>query len=247
MTGRPRSPSRAVGLDALLLLAVLAALVGAACGGAGAGGGGAAGGAELAPPATPAPAGSTGSPATPDAPSATAAAAADSSASSAPSASSSAAAIAPPAPTEMKPPSASTAGAELTALGLDPANLPPIGKLEPRALRGVMKVMARSLGIKCADCHVPGDFGAPTRRKKIAARMWDEFAAKLTAADGAPLFCDSCHQGRVKLLDRSDKKALGRWMQASFVDGVRRKDGQPERCESCHVGWDMTFLSTWGR
>jgi hypothetical protein len=151
------------------------------------------------------------------------------------------------APTEMKAPAASGVGAELTALGLDPKNLPPIEKLEPRALRGVMKVMARSLGIRCADCHAYGDFAAPTRRKKIAARMWDEFAAKLSLADGSPVFCDSCHQGRIKLLDRSDKQALRKWMQAAFVDGVTRKDGQPEKCETCHVDWNMTFLSTWGR
>jgi hypothetical protein len=147
----------------------------------------------------------------------------------------------------MKAPVASAAGAELTALGLDPKNLPPMEKLEPRALRGVMKIMARSLGLRCAECHVDGDFAAPTRRKKIAAHMWNEFAARLTLADGSALFCDSCHQGRAKLLDRSDKKALGKWMQAAFVDGVAHKDGQPGKCESCHVDWNMTFLTAWGR
>jgi hypothetical protein len=77
--------------------------------------------------------------------------------------------------------------------------------------------------------------------------MWNEFAARLTLADGSALFCDSCHQGRAKLLDRSDKKALGKWMQAAFVDGVAHKDGQPGKCESCHVDWNMTFLTAWGR
>jgi hypothetical protein len=145
----------------------------------------------------------------------------------------------------MKLPIASAVGADLVALGLDPKNLPPIEKLEPRALRGVMKIMARSLGLRCTDCHLYGDFAAPTPRKRIAAHMWNEFAAGLTLADGSPVFCDSCHQGHTKLLDRSDKKALGRWMQAAFVDGVKRKDGQPEKCESCHVSWNMTFLATW--
>ncbi len=148
---------------------------------------------------------------------------------------------------EMKTPVPSAVGAELVSLGLDPKDLPPIEKLEPRALRGVMKIIAKSLGVRCADCHQEGDFAAPTRRKKIAARMWNELAARLTAADGSPLFCDSCHQGRIKLLDRSDKKALGKWMQTAFVDGLARKDGQPQKCESCHVGWDMTFLTSWGR
>jgi len=167
-----------------------------------------------------------------------------------PSATAIASAASPPtslAPAEMKGPIASALGADLTALGLDPTNLPPIERIEPRALRGVMKLIARSLGARCDDCHTVGDFAAPTRRKKIAARMWNEFAAGLTLADGSPLFCDSCHQGRIKLLDRSDKKALGKWMQASFVDGIKRKDGQAQKCESCHVDWNMTFLSTWAR
>ncbi len=226
-------------LHAVLVLGLAAGLLGAACGGASAPVAVAPGGAGPEP--TPL-ASSTGENIAPS----------PSTAASAPGApgSTASAAPAPPtslAPTEMKAPVASAVGADLTALGLDPKNLPPIEKLEPRALRGVMKIMARSLGLRCAECHVDGDFAAPTRRKKIAAHMWNEFAAGLTLADGSAVFCDSCHQGRVKLLDRSDKKALGKWMQASFVDGLARKDGQPGKCESCHVDWNMTFLTGWGR
>jgi hypothetical protein len=148
---------------------------------------------------------------------------------------------------DMKAPVASAMGADLQALGLDPKNLPPIEKLDPKQLRGVMKLLARSLGGKCADCHTEGDFAAQTRRKKIATKMWDEFAAKLTTADGAPMFCDSCHQGRIVQLDRTDKKALGKWMEVSFVQGLERKDGKSEECESCHVGMEMHFLADWGK
>jgi hypothetical protein len=115
-----------------------------------------------------------------------------------------------------------------------------------------MKLLAKSLGAKCGDCHTEGDFAAPTRRKKIAAKMWDEFAVKLSLGSGQgpqgaqPLFCDSCHQGRIKQLDRSDKKALGKWMDANFAQKLVRKDGKDEGCESCHVDWDMTFLTKWG-
>jgi hypothetical protein len=152
-----------------------------------------------------------------------------------------------PSHVEMKAPIASGMVGDLQALGIDAKSLPPIEKLDPKALRGVMKLMARSLGAKCGDCHAEGDFAAPTRRKKIAAKMWDEFAAKLTTADGSPVFCDSCHQGRIVQLDRSDKKALGKWMDASFVGGLKRKDGQPEECESCHVDMEMRFLTKWGQ
>ena len=147
----------------------------------------------------------------------------------------------------MKAPTPSAMVDDLRALGLDAKNLPPIEKLEPRTLRGVMKLMAKSLGVRCGDCHQEGDFAAPTRRKKIAAHMWDEFAAKLTLADGAPLFCDSCHQGRTTLLDRRDKKALAKWMDDNFVARLQRRDGKSEECETCHVDMEMHFLAQWGQ
>jgi cytochrome c7-like protein len=159
--------------------------------------------------------------------------------------------LVPPPAIEMKAPIPSAMVDDLRALGLDAKNLPPIEKLEPRTLRGVMKLMAKSLGVRCGDCHQEGDFAAPTRRKKIAAHMWDEFAAKLSTGDapgaGAPLFCDSCHQGRVTLLDRRDKKALAKWMDDNFVAKLQRKDGKSEECESCHVDMEMHFLTQWGQ
>ncbi len=151
----------------------------------------------------------------------------------------------------MKTPVPSAMIDDLRALGLDAKNLPPIEKLEPRTLRGVMKLMAKSLGVRCGDCHQEGDYAAPTRRKKIAAHMWDEFAAKLLVADAqgqaAPLFCDSCHQGRTTLLDRRDKKALSKWMDDNFAAKLTRKDGKSEECESCHVDMEMHFLAQWGQ
>jgi len=149
----------------------------------------------------------------------------------------------------MKAPVSSVLAGELRAIGLDAANLPPLEKLEPTALRRVMKLFARSLGAKCGDCHAgqgTGDFAAPTRRKKIAAKMWDEFVVKLQMTDASPLFCDSCHQGRIVQLDRTDKKALGRWMDANFVDKLKRKDGADHDCETCHVGKEMHLLTQWG-
>jgi hypothetical protein len=111
-----------------------------------------------------------------------------------------------------------------------------------------MKLMARSLGVKCGDCHKEGDFAAPTRRKKIAMRMWDEFVVKLAfaAPDSPVLFCDSCHQGRVEQLDRRDKKALAHWMDDNFVGKLKHKDGASQECETCHVDMEMLFLSKWG-
>jgi hypothetical protein len=110
-----------------------------------------------------------------------------------------------------------------------------------------MKLLSKSLGMKCSECHDVNDFAAPTRRKKIAAKMWDEFAAKLSFQDGSPLFCDSCHQGRTKQLDRTDKKALANWMDASFVVPFKRKDGKDHGCETCHVNMEYALLAQWSK
>ncbi|HEY1696929.1 MAG TPA: cytochrome c3 family protein [Polyangiaceae bacterium] len=155
--------------------------------------------------------------------------------------------VPPPVHVDMKAPVASTMLADLDALGIDAKNLPPMNRLDPKALRGVMKLFTKALGGKCADCHLEGDFAAPTRRKKIATKMWSEFAATMTLADGSPLFCDSCHQGRIVQLDRTDKKALAKWMDTAFVDGLKQKSGKDTECETCHVGMEMKFLSIWGR
>jgi len=147
----------------------------------------------------------------------------------------------------MRTPIPTAFAVRLQDLGLDPKSLPPMDKLEPRTLRGVMKLFAESLGIKCEQCHEESDFAGPTRRKKIAWRMWDDFVVKLEMVDGSPLFCDSCHQGRVVQLDRRDPRALSAWMAANFVAMLARKDGQPSSCETCHVDMNMRLLSDWGR
>ena len=227
-----------VWIDAAVV-GVLIAVACAACGGAAGG----------APPPEVAPAGSV--PAGSAAPGASAAPGPAGPPVGATSASASAQLGPAPVSVEMKAPMASAMADDLRALGLDAKNLPPIEKLEPRTLRGVMKLIAKSLGLRCGDCHQEGDFAAPTRRKRIAAHMWDQFAAKLAVSDGqgqtGPLFCDSCHQGRTTLLDRRDKKALGKWMDANFVATLTRKDGKSEECESCHVDMEMHFLAQWGQ
>jgi ribosomal protein L34E len=134
----------------------------------------------------------------------------------------------------MKPVAASTIVADLQALGLDPKNLPALSKLEPDKLRKVMRTFTKSLGARCADCHIESDFAASTPMKKIAQGHWDEYVRKLSTETGAPVYCDSCHQARLKLLDRTDKKALGTWMDANFVDHFKRRDGKEHGCETCH-------------
>jgi hypothetical protein len=87
------------------------------------------------------------------------------------------------------------------------------------------------------------DFEAWTPNKRIASKMWSEFVQKLEFANGDPLYCDSCHQGKNKFLDRSNEAALKDWMHDNFVDKLVRKDGQPMSCANCHgMPFDGHFL-----
>jgi len=146
----------------------------------------------------------------------------------------------------MKPVVASAMLADLQGIGLDAKNLPALDKLEPDKLRKVMRTFTKALGAKCADCHQEADFAAPTPMKAIASHMWDEFSRKLAMSDGAPLYCDSCHQGRMKFIDRHDKKALSTWMGQNFVDKEKRKDGKDHGCETCHGDpFDNEIFEKW--
>ena len=148
----------------------------------------------------------------------------------------------------MKAPLATTAMAdELKAIGLDVAALPPLDQLPPAQLRKVMKTFTKALGVRCGDCHVEADFGAPTPRKAIAANMWTHFVRDVSMANGAPVYCDSCHQGKLTpLLDRHDKKALSNWMEQNFEDGLKLKSGAKNSCEACHgEPFESHFLKKW--
>ncbi len=140
----------------------------------------------------------------------------------------------PKAAVVMKPITKSAMAADLIAIGLDPKKLPPIEKLEPEKLRKVMKTFTKALGVQCSACHNADDFKAATPKKKIAAHMWNDLSRGLAMADGSPLYCDSCHQGRMETLDHKDKKVLSAWMQAELVDKVKRVDGKEHGCETCH-------------
>jgi hypothetical protein len=139
-----------------------------------------------------------------------------------------------------------TMTADLQAIGLDAKTLPTLAKLEPEKLRKVMRTFTKSLGIKCGDCHNESDFSAPTPMKKIASHMWDDYVRALAMNDGSPIYCDTCHQGRPKLLDRHDKKALGKWMDANFVSKLTRRDKKDHGCETCHGDpFEGHILAAW--
>lgn len=143
----------------------------------------------------------------------------------------------------------------LASAGMTLDNLPDLTTLKAEPghlrLRAVMKSFTIALGTNCSGCHVAGaqtgaDFAVDTPRKNVARKMWSEFVGRLQTSAGAPIFCDTCHQGRVTFLDRSDSRALRGWMKTNFVEHLEQKDGSTQGCATCHGDpFDGEFLSKW--
>ena len=133
---------------------------------------------------------------------------------------------------------------DLRAVGLDPLNLPQLNKLAPEQLRKVMPLVAKSLGVKCNACHdTSADMATKTPRMKVAEHMWNEFVRIRTIGADGPVFCDSCHHGSLVVLDRHDRPALEKWMQANFVETLGAGS-----CKTCHGDpprWK--FIEVWKR
>jgi hypothetical protein len=144
----------------------------------------------------------------------------------------------------------STLVASLQAAGLDPAHLPALEDVPDDQVDAVMKTFTKALGVKCKDCHQTPDFAKETTNKRIARKMWDQLVRGMTMADGSPLYCDSCHQGKATFLDRSDTGkggALSTWMKAAYVGGLKQADGSANTCSSCHgKPFKGSFLDDWG-
>lgn len=136
---------------------------------------------------------------------------------------------------------------DLRALGLDPQKLPRFDDLSPAQVHGVMSTFTRSLGFGCLDCHDAANVRKPTRNKRLAKRMWDDMVLGYRLDEGRqPLFCDSCHHGQARFLDRADLGATSVYMAESYVAGLQRADGADVSCASCHGEPRIArFLSTW--
>ena len=118
--------------------------------------------------------------------------------------------------------------ADIKAIGIDLANPGDLAKMDMSKKKKLMPFFVKALGMSgCDGCHVAGDFKAATHNKQMASSMWNHFVKDLRANGGGAMFCDSCHQGKQKLLDRSDKKALSKFMIANYEDklAARRQEG----------------------
>ena len=206
--------TRAAFCTGLLCVSVLAATLGA-CGN---------------PPETPTPAAPTA--ATAPAPTATPTSAETP---PAPTATTSAPAEAPPAPNKSTHLQPSAYLQQIAALGVDLTKSPSLAKLPMAQKKKLMPILQKALGYtSCNGCHVEGDYQADTRNKKVASAMWDHFVAPLRDEKGGPIFCDSCHAGKEDVLDRTDKKALSKFMADEYEKKLTRADGTANSCVSCH-------------
>jgi len=97
-----------------------------------------------------------------------------------------------------------------------------------------METFDDSLDACCEDCHRKADLRAPTRAKRISDQMWQHFTQELVTLDGKPAYCDSCHQGQTRFLDRGDPDALRVWMRDNYVGRLRKRDGSAIQCSTCH-------------
>jgi len=136
--------------------------------------------------------------------------------------------------------------ADLAAAGLDVRDLPPIEKLAPGPKRRVMQLFTEALGVPCIGCHDEDSFTADTRRKRVAKRMYNEIVRVLELESGEPIFCDSCHDGRMFPLDRRTKIAVAHYMSTSLVGNLKRIDGRDHDCTTCHGDPpDFHILTRW--
>jgi hypothetical protein len=157
--------------------------------------------------------------------------------------------VTPPTPmAPMKTIATSAMAEELKKLGIDPLKPPPLNKLSPDTVRKLMPTFAKSLGVKCEACHDTNNFKAWTPKKRIASKMWAEFVVGMRMDDNTPLYCDSCHGGKMEFLDRADKKALSGWMDANFVKKLKRADKKEHSCDQCHGDpFEGKFLAQWAK
>ncbi len=147
---------------------------------------------------------------------------------------------------EMRPISPTRMADALASVGLDPKKLPPLEQLDKSQRLLVMETFNTALGIPCSGCHSDPDFRADTRRKRVAKRMWNDIVRGLAYDNGDLLYCDSCHNGALFMLDRRDKDKVAEFMSNEFVGRLKRTDGKDHDCGTCHGDPpEFAFLSDW--
>ena len=157
----------------------------------------------------------------------------------APSAAPSAAPVAlpPGMPAKNTALSATKFQAELKKLGFDGKKaMLDLEKMDLPTKKKLMPLFQKALGYEsCNGCHAgDGDYHTSTRNMKITRKMWSQFVSALRDDAGGLVFCDSCHNGAERILNRTDRKAVGKFMHEDYVAKLTRADKQSNGCATCH-------------
>jgi len=145
---------------------------------------------------------------------------------------------------------ASTLLADLTKAKVDVRGDLSAQVAEKTTRDAIMKSFTKALGVGCDGCHKKSgtqvDYSAETPEKNVTALMWKNWVGQGSFKDGSPLYCDSCHQGTKKFLDRTNDTQLGAWMRANFAAKLLQADDKPFECRTCHGSpFKGDFLTEW--
>lgn len=121
-------------------------------------------------------------------------------------------------------------------LGIDFKKVPDIEKIPLDQKKKLMPLFVKALGYEsCNGCHAEGgDFKKETHNLKVARGMWNHFVKTMRDDAGNAVFCDSCHSGQQKILNREDKTALKKFMETDYEDKLTRADKKENGCATCH-------------
>jgi hypothetical protein len=125
---------------------------------------------------------------------------------------------------------------DVKRIGIDLKKATELEKIGLSDKKKLMPFFQKSMGYDaCTGCHAEGgDYKQVTRNMKITRGMWKSFVVALRDDKGNAVFCDSCHQGKAKVLNRSDKKALQKFMEDEYEHKLTRADKKDNACTSCH-------------
>jgi hypothetical protein len=133
--------------------------------------------------------------------------------------------------------------------GVDLKKIPELEKMPLSVKKKLMPLFQKSMGYAdCQGCHVKDDFKAETRHIKITRQMWKHFVVALRDEKGGAVFCDTCHDGSDKNLDRTDRKAVEKFMEEEYEHKLTRADKKDNECTSCHTDtMEMKIIEkVWG-
>ncbi|HVY46077.1 MAG TPA: hypothetical protein VHB21_09370 [Minicystis sp.] len=120
--------------------------------------------------------------------------------------------------------------------GVDPAKFPVLEKIPTPQKKKLMPFFVKALGYKdCTGCHASlTDYKTVTHNMQLTRGMWDHFIAYARDTSDHALFCDSCHAGSPKILNRADREGVKKFMESDYVGKLHRADKKPMECTSCH-------------